>query len=105
MPLAAPPRRNIEHVQRISDLITNHDENKNTVDCFESLIASNEPVISEDSILEESHISESDLWMVKYDELAQKSKNIPLSHLGCCKEGGELFNVIQLYIRVSVVLS
>lgn len=101
MPLAAPPRRNIEHVQRISDLITNHDENKNTVDCFESLTASSEPVISEDSILEESHIDESDLWMVKYDELAQKSKNIPLSHLGCCKEGGELFNDLCMWVDIN----
>jgi len=101
MPLAAPPRRNIEHVQKISQLIDNHDENKNTLDCFESLTVSGEAVGSEDSILEESHIDESDLWMVKYDELAQKSINIPLSHLGCCKEGSELFNDLCMWVDIN----
>ena len=30
-------------------------------------------------------IEENDLWLVKYDELSQKTRSIPLSHLGCCK--------------------
>lgn len=101
MPLAAPPRRNIEHVHNISELISYHDENKNTVDCFESLAVAHEPLNTEDTLLEEAHIDHSDLWIVKYDELAQKSKNIPLSHLGCCKEGGELFNDLCMWVDIN----
>jgi len=100
MPLATAPRRTNEHVQRISELITNQDENDNTVDYVEPLSAAHTGV-NEDSILEESHIDESDLWMVKYDDLAQKSKNIPLSHLGCCKEGGELFNDLCMWVDIN----
>ena len=100
MPLAVAPRRDKEHVQRISELIINHDQNKNSVDCFENLTPSNTYVAEEDAV-EESHIDESDLWLVKYDELAQKSKNIPLSHLGCCKEGGELFNDLCMWVDIN----
>ena len=32
----------------------------------------------------EPRIDQSDLWLVKYDELALKTHNIPLSHLSCC---------------------
>lgn len=46
-------------------------------------------------------IDQSDLWMVKYDELAQKTKNIPLSHLGCCQEGGELFNDLCMWVDIN----
>jgi len=97
MPLAAPPKRNTDHVLRISELIEVQDENKNAVDCFSNLDSN----INEDSILEETDIDESDLWMVKYDELAQKSKSIPLSHLGCCKEGGELFNNLCMWVDIN----
>ena len=86
MPLVAPPRRNItacEQVQRISELISSQDENKNQVAAIEE-----DPVKDDDST---DDIDESDLWLVKYDELASKSKTIPLSHLGCCKEGADLF--------------
>ena len=33
----------------------------------------------------EPRIDQSDLWLVKYDELALKTHNIPLSHLSCCR--------------------
>jgi len=102
MPLAVAPRRGKEHVQRISELIINHDQNENKVDCFENLIPpSKASVVAEEEAAEESHIDESDLWLVKYDELAQKSKNIPLSHLGCCKEGGELFNDLCMWVDIN----
>ena len=42
-----------------------------------------EEVIKEDA--EEPQIDRSDLWLVKYDELALKTNNIPLSHLSCCR--------------------
>lgn len=46
-------------------------------------------------------IDQSDLWLVKYDELAQKSWNIPLAHLGCCKEGGELFSRLCMWVDIN----
>jgi len=101
MPLSAAPRRSAEHARRVSELIINQDENKNKVDCFENLTPCKEAVTEEDPVLEEPHIDESDLWIVKYDELAQKSKNIPLSHLGCCKEGGELFNDLCMWVDIN----
>ena len=42
-----------------------------------------EEVIKEDA--QEPQIDRSDLWLVKYDELALKTNNIPLSHLSCCR--------------------
>ena len=33
----------------------------------------------------EPRIDQSDLWLVKYDELALKTHNIPLAHLSCCR--------------------
>jgi len=50
---------------------------------------------------EEVEIDRTDLWLVKYDELAQKTKNIPLSHLGCCREGGELFNDLCMWVDIN----
>ena len=41
--------------------------------------------IAEEDLKADDGIDESDLWLVKYDDLAQKSADIPLSHLGCCK--------------------
>ena len=83
MPLRSAPRRSNEQTQRICELITNHeDDNKNI---------GPDPIDNEDDVLDDPHIDESDLWLVKYDDLAQKSKNIPLSHMGCCKEGADLF--------------
>ena len=80
-------------VQRITELISsqNGSEDINSVDTTtngdrEHTAANNVPEEAE-----EEAIDESDLWLVKYDELAQKSKTIPLSHLGCCKEGADLF--------------
>ncbi|XP_023323223.1 uncharacterized protein LOC111697433 [Eurytemora carolleeae] len=46
-------------------------------------------------------IEENDLWLVKYDELSQKTRSIPLSHLGCCKEGGELFSALCMWVDVN----
>lgn len=46
-------------------------------------------------------IDQSDLWLVKYDELAQKSRNIPLSHLSCCREGGELFSRLCMWVDIN----
>jgi len=46
-------------------------------------------------------IDEGDFWLVKYDELAQKTKAIPLTHLGCCKEGGELFSTLCMWIDIN----
>jgi len=46
-------------------------------------------------------LEEQDLWLLKFDELAQKSKHIPLSHLGCCKEGGELFSSLCMWVDVN----
>ena len=82
-------------VQRITELISSQNgaEDSNSVDTTatkgqrELLTAANN--VPEEA--EEEAIDESDLWLVKYDELAQKSKTIPLSHLGCCKEGADLF--------------
>ena len=42
-----------------------------------------EEVVKEDA--QEPQIDRSDLWLVKYDELALKTNNIPLSHLSCCR--------------------
>ena len=42
-----------------------------------------EEVVKDDA--EEPQIDRSDLWLVKYDELALKTNNIPLSHLSCCR--------------------
>lgn len=91
----------MEHARRVSELIISQDENKNKVDCFENLTPFKEAIAEEDTVLEEPHIDETDLWIVKYDELAQKSKNIPLSHLGCCKEGGELFNDLCMWVDIN----
>ena len=82
-------------VQRITELISSQNgaEDSNSVDKSNGkrellgVTAANN--IPEEA--EEEAIDESDLWLVKYDELAQKSKTIPLSHLGCCKEGADLF--------------
>ena len=46
-------------------------------------------------------IDETDLWLVKYDELAQKTRNIPLSHLGCCGEGAALFSDLCMWVDVN----
>ena len=84
-------------VQRITELISSQNgaEDSNSVDTTATngkrellgvTAANNVPEEAE-----EEAIDESDLWLVKYDELAQKSKTIPLSHLGCCKEGADLF--------------
>ena len=82
-------------VQRITELISSQNgaEDSNRVDKSNGkrallgvTVANNVPEEAE-----EEAIDESDLWLVKYDELAQKSKTIPLSHLGCCKEGADLF--------------
>ena len=80
-------------VQRITELISSQNgvEDSNSVDKSNGerevdTVANNVPEEAE-----EEAIDESDLWLVKYDELAQKSKTIPLSHLGCCKEGADLF--------------
>ena len=84
-------------MQRITELISsqNGTEDSNSVDTTATngqsellgvTAANNVPEEAE-----EEAIDESDLWLVKYDELAQKSKTIPLSHLGCCKEGADLF--------------
>eukprot|EP00088_Acartia_fossae_P013718 TRINITY_DN17256_c0_g1_i2.p1 TRINITY_DN17256_c0_g1~~TRINITY_DN17256_c0_g1_i2.p1 ORF type:complete len:475 (-),score=155.06 TRINITY_DN17256_c0_g1_i2:718-2142(-) len=72
-----------------------------------SLIASTERVIEEKTrvIQVEAEIEpvleEQDLWLLKFDELAQKSQNIPLSHLSCCKEGGELFSALCMWVDVN----
>lgn len=100
MPLAVAPRRGVDHVQRISELLITHDEIKNTVDVSDDITLKGLTGFEDESV-EESHIDESDLWLVKYDELAQKSKNIPLSHLGCCKEGGELFNDLCMWVDIN----
>ena len=81
-------------VQRITELISSQNgvEDSDSVDTTTKgerdlhTAANNVPEEAE-----EEAIDESDLWLVKYDELAQKSKTIPLSHLGCCKEGADLF--------------
>ena len=96
MPLAAPPRRSSnrnEQVQRICELITSNGDESTIV---------NKPDIKEDDVLDEvdAQIDETDLWLVKYDELAEKSRNIPLSHLSCCKEGADLFS--DLCMRVDI---
>ena len=80
-------------VQRITELISSQNgvEDSNSVD---KSIGERELVTAANNVPEEAEeeaIDESDLWLVKYDELAQKSKTIPLSHLGCCKEGADLF--------------
>ena len=80
-------------VQRITELISSQNgaEDSNSVDKSNGereLVTAANNVPEE---VEEEAIDESDLWLVKYDELAQKSKTIPLSHLGCCKEGADLF--------------
>ena len=37
----------------------------------------------------------------RYDELAQKSSSIPLSHLSCCKEGGQLFSELCMWVDIN----
>ena len=74
-----------EQVQRITELITGQGE-KNNVDKEPSV-----PVTSEDLLKDDDGIDKSDLWLVRYDELAQKSADIPLSHLGCCKASGKIW--------------
>ena len=66
----------------------------------------------------EPRIDQSDLWLVKYDELALKTNNIPLSHLSCCRyfnltfilqtsdlcccrEGGELFSRLCMLVDIN----
>jgi len=49
----------------------------------------------------EPAFDQDDLWLVKYDELAQKTSSIPLSHLGCCKEGGDLFSSLCMWVDVN----
>jgi len=72
-----------------------------------SLIASSERVVEEkNKVIQveaeiEPVLEEQDLWLLKYDELAQKSQNIPLSHLGCCKEGGDLFSALCMWVDVN----
>ena len=115
MPLAAPPRRSVnscEQVQRITELITGQDVNKNNVD-------TELPVrVAEEDLKADDGIDESDLWLVKYDDLAQKSADIPLSHLGCCKvivlhevikslwvhcyqEGADLFSDLCMWVDIN----
>ena len=48
-----------------------------------------------------NQIDETDLWLVKYDELAQKTRTIPLSHLGCCPEGAALFSDLCMWVDVN----
>ena len=81
-------------MQRITELISSQNgaEDSNSVDTTTK--GEREVDTAANSVpeeVEEEAIDESDLWLVKYDELAQKSKTIPLSHLGCCKEGADLF--------------
>ena len=115
MPLAAPPRRSVnscEQVQRITELITGQDVNKNNVD-------TELPIrVAEEDLKVDDGIDESDLWLVKYDDLAQKSADIPLSHLGCCKvivfheviktlrvhchqEGADLFSDLCMWVDIN----
>ena len=81
-------------VQRITELISSQNgaEDSNSVDTTTNGEREVDTAVNNfPEEAEEEAIDESDLWLVKYDELAQKSKTIPLSHLGCCKEGADLF--------------
>lgn len=96
--MAAPPRRSStrnEQVKRICDLITSQEDEN----CGNGI---NPHDVKEENVLDEidAQIDETDLWLVKYDELAEKSRNIPLSHLSCCKEGADLFS--DLCMRVDI---
>jgi len=94
MPLVAAPRRQNEQTKRICELITSQEK---------PIATENDDEIVEDveDFNDEECIDESDLWLVKYDELAQKSKNIPLSHMGCCKEGAELFSDLCMWVDIN----
>ena len=46
----------------------------------------------------EPRIDQSDLWLVKYDELALKTHNIPLSHLSCCRYEESYFILQVIYL-------
>ena len=59
-----------EQVKRITELITGQDVNKNNVDT--ELPAR----VAEEDLKADDGIDESDLWLVKYDDLAQKSAHI-----------------------------
>jgi hypothetical protein len=50
---------------------------------------------------EEPRIDQSDLWLVKYDELALKTRGIPLSHLTCCREGAVLFSRLCMAVDIN----
>lgn len=90
MPLSVAPRRALDkaQVQRISELITDHEEPR-------------ESTVHSDRNDEAPQIDETDLWLVKYDELAQKTRSIPLSHLGCCAEGAALFSDLCMWVDVN----
>lgn len=82
-------------MKRICDLITSQEDEN----CGNGI---NPHDVKEENVLDEidAQIDETDLWLVKYDELAEKSRNIPLSHLSCCKEGADLFS--DLCMRVDI---
>jgi len=101
MPLAIGRRKkNDEHFNRISDLLS-----RTTEEVSENESPSIEEQLDNINLQQNEDINpgidESDLWIVKYDELAQKTKSIPLSHLGCCKEGGELFNDLCMWVDIN----
>jgi len=90
MPLASRPQGGGApgHRQRVVQLLNSHEEE-----------AKEEPPKVEEE--EEPRIDQSDLWLVKYDELALKTRAIPLSHLSCCKEGAELFSRLCMWVDIN----
>lgn len=93
MPICRAPRPpftpQLENINSLIALSEKLEEEQYQNSCIDVQVDI-EPVIDED-----------DLWLVKYDELAQKTRLIPLSHLGCCKEGGELFSALCMWVDVN----
>jgi len=98
MPLSLPRKKHSAQLTQINDLINKKQEVISSPDT--SWVEENLANCGQEEDAGPC-IDESDLWIVKYDELAQKTKNIPLSHLGCCKEGGELFSDLCMWVDIN----
>jgi len=91
MPLAPPPRPDVAQKERINELLSRVKKTPR-------------PVVEEyrpEQTATSPTVDKTDLWLLEYEELAQKTKNIPLSHLGCCKEGSDLFNDLCMWVDIN----
>jgi len=89
MPLAPRPRPDVAQKERVNQLLSRK---------IPQPLVQSTPLEQD---IKSPTIDESDFWLLKYAELAQQTKNIPLSHLGCCKEGSELFNELCMWVDIN----